>query len=157
MQKRFSLLALSVLLLQLPESSQLSGSSLPHIFRDDLSKLDCEMAPLAELEQWVQTTSATHSQLLKEGNPLAQHAVQEGDIAGPLFGSSAPGHERLLDIPGFLWGLCCSVVGMFLVYLAIEDPEARKKEGTQAIFGCAVSTGLLVGLYVWLIAWLQYY
>lgn len=159
MQKLFSLLALLVFLPQVPESSKLLGSSLPKhpTFHDDLSTLDCEMSKLTELERLVNDTHVTHSQLLEAGNPLAQHVLQDGDIAGSLFGSSAPEHERLMDIPGFLWGFCCSVVGMFLVYIAIEDPEAKKKEGTQAIIGCAVGSVLWVGLYIWLVISLSYY
>ncbi len=158
MQKLFSLLALFFLLVQLPESSKLSGSSLPsNIFRDDLSTFDFEMAGLSELEQLVNETPATHSQLLKESNPLAQYVLQDGDLGQSLFGSSAPGHERLLDVPGFLWGFCCLVVGVFLMYLAIDDPQAKKKEGVQAIIGCAVGTVVWVGLYLWLVFSLSYY
>ena len=91
---------------------------------------------------------SSQTQLVKENNPLAQQLLPNNNLAGSLFASSAPEHERLMDIPGFLWGFCCSFVGVFLVYLSIDDPEAKKKEGRQAIIGCAVGTVLWTGMYV---------
>ncbi len=138
----FSLLASNVGLASTP------SNVLSNIFHDDLSRLDSEMTGLSQLEQLVQETYATQTQLVKENNPLAQQLLPNNNLAGSLFASSAPEHERLMDIPGFLWGFCCSFVGVFLVYLSIDDPEAKKKEGRQAIIGCAVGTVLWTGMYV---------
>lgn len=158
MQKLLSLLTLTLALLQFPESSKLSGSSIPpSIFHDDLSNWDCEMAALTELEQLVQEHNTTLTQLQAANHPLAQQVLPIDNAASMLFGSSAPEHERLLGIPGFLWGFCCSVVGMFLVYIALDDPASKKKEGRNAIIGCAVGTCIWVGTYVWLMIWLQFY
>lgn len=137
------------------------GSTLPkelsNPFQDDLSQLDCEMSQLGELEQFVLASQATQSQLVNDRNPLKQYLLPGNDLAGSLFGSSAPDHERLVGIPGFLWGFCCSVVGMFLVYIAIDNPAAKKKEGKQAILGCAVGTLLYVGLYAYFLYVVAYF
>jgi len=123
----------------------------------DLSDWDCELAALTELEQWVEETGMSYTEL-KEANPdLAAHVLQGDQLSQSLLASTSPDQERLLGIPGFLWGFCCSAVGMFLVYLAIDDPEAKKREGRQAILGCAVGTLLWTGLYIWLIAYATYY
>lgn len=158
MQKLFSFLALSLILLQFPESSKLSGSSAPtSIFQDDLSNWDCEMSALTELEQLVQARNTTLTELQSANHPLVQQVLPIDNAASILFGSSAPEHERLLGIPGFLWGFCCSVVGLFLVYIALDDPASKKKEGRNAIIGCAVGTCIWVGTYAWLMIWLQFY
>lgn len=158
MQKLLSLLALPLVLLQLPESSKLAGNTVPStIFHDDLSNWDCEMVALTELEQLLNDCPATLSQLQAAHNPVTQYVLPIDNASAMLFGSSAPEHERLLGIPGFLWGFCCSIVGMFLVYLALDEPEAKKKEGRNAIIGCAVGTLLWVGTYAWLMIWLQFY
>lgn len=162
MQKLLSCFAFSFLAFFLQVAApdcfgtKLAGSALPTIFQDDLSSLDCELSRLTELEQWVEKTNMTQSQLQETGNPLAQYVLQEGDISASLFGSSAPDHEQLMDIPGFLWGFCCSFIGMVLVYLSIDDPIAKKKEGKQAIIGCAAGTILWVGLYIWLVVSLSF-
>lgn len=125
-------------------------------FQDDLSRFDDQMCELNELESLVEGEKITLSQLIKDKNPLSEHVLQDRDISASVFGSSAPDHERLMEIPGFLWGFCCSVVGMFLVYIALDDPEAKKKEGKQAIIGCAVGTLLWVALYVYLVFWVSF-
>lgn len=127
------------------------------VFNPDLSAWDCELAALTELEQWVEGTGMSYTEL-KEANPnLAAHVLPGDQLSQSLLSSTSPDQERLLGIPGFLWGFCCSAVGMFLVYLAIDDPEAKKREGKQAILGCAVGTLLWTGLYIWLIAYATYY
>lgn len=141
--------------------STLQGNPLPYAnanpFLDDLKQIDCQMMELDALEQWVGTHQSSYTELVRAGNPLANSVLPDSDISSALFGSSAPGHERLMDIPGFLWGFCCSFVGVFLMYLSIDDPEARKKEGVQAIIGCGVGTLIWVGLYIWLVFTASYY
>lgn len=165
MQKLRYTLLLAVLLMQLSNPACFGilvwGSTSPkevlNPFQDDLSQIDCEMNQLDELEQLVLATHATQSQLVNDHNPLTAYLLQGNDLAASLFGSSAPDHERLVGIPGFLWGFCCSVVGMFLVYIAIDDPAAKKKEGKQAILGCAVGTLLYVGLYAYFLYVVAYF
>jgi len=129
----------------------------PNIFNDDLLKLECEMTELTQLEQLVLETNTTQSQLLKENNPMISCLSGDENIAASLFGGTAPQQERLMGIPGFLWGFCCSGFGVLLVYLSIDDPIAKKKEGVQSIIGCAVGTLLWAGLYLWLVLSLSYY
>ncbi len=127
------------------------------LFQDDLSSFDCALSDLTLLEEYVQESNATQAQMLQENNPLAQFVTQEYDLAETLFSITEPEKERLLGIPGFFWGFCCSFVGMFLVYLAIDNPEAKKREGKQAILGCALSTLVMVGAYLWLLSISWYY
>lgn len=156
MHKLPSLFALFWLLLS--SGSTVLAKSIPgNLFHDDLSCIESEMSSLTALENHIQTKHLTLSQMLEAGDPLSKVVQPEGDLSQSVFGSSAPDHERLMDIPGFLWGFCCSFVGAFLVYLSIDDPEARKKEGTQAIIGCAIGTLIWAGLYVWMAFALSYY
>ena len=129
----------------------------PNPFQDDLSMLDAQMSDLDHLENWVLKYPTTQTQMTAEGNVLVKDLLPADDLSSALLGGSAPSAERLLGIPGFLWGFCCSVVGMFLVYVAIDDPVSRKKEGTQAIYGCAAGTLVTVGLYFWALYYLSYY
>ncbi len=59
--------------------------------------------------------------------------------------------EPPLGIPSFVWGLCCGVSGLAVVYFVTDDSEQTKK----ALNGCLVSTGISVVLtvlyYVWII------
>ncbi len=98
--------SLSVLLVQVPECSKLLATTVQttHPFGDDLSKLDSEMAELTELELLVEETNTTHASLIQTKHPLSAFVSPDGDIASTLFGATAPDGERLMDIPGFLWG-----------------------------------------------------
>ncbi len=156
MHRPFVFLVLSFLAGNLLFASTPSRIS-PNIFQDDLTKLDCEMAQLSQLEQWVNETNLTQSQLLQADNPLVQCVLQGGDLTPTLFANSTPQKEWLMGIPGFLWGFCCSFIGPILVYLSIDDPVAKKKEGIQAIIGCAVGSIVWLGLYIWLIVSASYY
>jgi hypothetical protein len=126
-------------------------------FSDQTACWDQEFEALTELEQLAETTGLSLSQLQASGHPLADVVINDDDVAASLIGAAAPEDERLMGIPGFLWGFCCSFIGAFLVYLAIDDPVAKKREGSQAIIGCAIGTLFWVGLYVWLVISLNYY
>jgi hypothetical protein len=128
-----------------------AGTPLSNPFSDQPACWDQAFQALSELEKLAETTGLSLSQLEAAGHPLAEVAIKEDNIANALIGAVAPEDERLMGIPGFLWGFCCSFIGAFLIYLAIDDPVAKKREGSQAIVGCAVGTLLWVGLYVWLI------
>ncbi len=160
MQKLRLTLFVSLLLFLSPgahATSTPSAGNNTHPFQDDLRQIDCRMSELEQLEQLLETQPTTLTALNQANHPLAKHLLPESDIAGSLFGAAAPDHERLMDIPGFLWGFCCSFVGVFLMYLSIDDPVAKKKEGVQAIIGCAVGTVIWLGLYIWFVFTASYY
>ncbi|MFN0173837.1 MAG: hypothetical protein ACKVU0_04240 [Saprospiraceae bacterium] len=115
-------------------------------FQDDLSRLDNEFAGMTELEQLVEERNATYSQLASENNALLNNVTSDNDIASSLLGSVAPDGERLLGIPGFWWGFCLGILGIILVYVAVEG-EAKKREGKKAIIGCAIWT------VIWVVLW----
>ncbi len=116
-------------------------------FQDDLSRMDNEFAGMTELEQLVEARNATYTELASENNTLLNNVSSNNDIASTLLGSVAPDGDRLLGIPGFWWGFCLGVLGIILVYVAIEG-DARKTEGKKAIIGCAVWS------VIWIIAYL---
>lgn len=128
-----------------------------HPFSDQTACWDQDFESLNELEQLVETTGLSLSQLQASGHPLADVVIKDGNVGATLIGAAAPEDERLMGIPGFLWGFCCSFFGTMLVYLAIDDPVAKKREGSQAIIGCAVGTLLWVGLYIWFLVTVSYY
>lgn len=115
-------------------------------FQDDLSRLDNEFAGMTELEQLVESRQTTYSQLASENNALLNNVSSDNDIASSLLGGAAPSGDRLLGIPGFWWGFCLGILGIILVYVAVEG-DAKKREGRSAIIGCAIWTVL------WLVLW----
>ncbi|MBL7806250.1 MAG: hypothetical protein JNN28_00445 [Saprospiraceae bacterium] len=119
-------------------------------FQDDLSRLENEFAGMSQLEQLVEERNATYSELAAENNTLLQNVNSDTDIASSLMGSVAPDGERLLGIPGFWWGFCLGVLGIILVYVAVEG-DAKKREGKKAIIGCAIWT------VVWLVLYLGFF
>ncbi len=116
-------------------------------FQDDLSRLENEFAGMTQLEQLVEERNATYSELAAEQNTLLQNVNSDTDIASSLLGSVAPDDERLLGIPGFWWGFCLGVLGIILVYVAVEG-DAKKREGKKAIIGCAIWSVIWLVLYL---------
>lgn len=116
-------------------------------FQDDLSRLDKEFAGMTQLEQLVDERNATYSTLAAENNTLLNTVTSDNDIAASLLGSVAPDGDRLLGIPGFWWGFCLGLLGVILVYVAVEG-DARKSEGKKAIIGCAIWSVLYVIAYL---------
>ncbi len=116
-------------------------------FQDDLSRLDNDFAGMTELELLVEANNATYSQLASENNALLNNVTKDNNIASSLLGSVAPDGDRLLGIPGFWWGFCLGILGVILVYVAVEG-DAKKTEGKKALIGCAVWTVIYVLLYL---------
>jgi hypothetical protein len=119
------------------------------VFGDDLGRIEQDFSGLNALEQVVTDRDATYEQLAAENNELLGNVTAQNDLGASLLGSNAP-DERLLGIPGFWWG-CLGLIGVVLVYVAIDDPVAKKREGRQALIGCLVWTALwtLVYLLLW--------
>ena len=119
-------------------------------FQDDLSRLDNEFAGMTELEQLVVANNATYSQLASENNALLSNVTSDNDIATSLLGSAAPDGDRLLGIPGFWWGFCLGLLGVILVYVALEG-DAKKVEGKKALVGCAI--WMVIYVLAYLLIW----
>jgi hypothetical protein len=116
------------------------------LFQDNLTRFEQEFDQLNQLEQTVDQTGQTYSQLAAENSPLLENVAQNNDISNALLGTAGDG-DRLLGIPGFFWGFCLGILGIILVYVAIEDSAAKKREGKQAIIGCAIWSVLWLVLY----------
>jgi hypothetical protein len=130
-----------------PPSPKPSTADLSELFRDDLTRFDHDLCGLSELEALVEQRGATYADLAAERHEWIHYALPNDDLSQSLLGHLSPENERLLGIPGFLWGCCFGVVGAVLVYVAIDDPVARQREGKQALIGCAVSMLLVAALY----------
>ncbi|MCC7467333.1 MAG: hypothetical protein IT261_13725 [Saprospiraceae bacterium] len=118
-------------------------------FQDDLIRLDNEFAAMTQLEQFVEEHNATYSKLAAENHVLLQNVTSDTDISASLLGSTAPDDERLLGIPGFWWGFCLGILGIILVYVALEG-DAKKREGKNAIIGFLNLLVMLGVIYLFL-------
>jgi hypothetical protein len=141
------LCAFSTVVAATSPSPNRSTADLSELFRDDLARFDRDLCGLSELENNVEQRGATYADLAAEQHELLRHVLPDDDLSQSLLGQLSPEGERLLGIPGFLWGCCFGVIGAVLVYVAIDDPVARQREGKQALIGCAVSTLLVTALY----------
>ncbi len=145
MKKLFTLVFFALLSGALFAASPSAAPANP--FQDDLSRLDNAFAGMTELEQLVEASNTTYTALASENNSLLNNVSSDNDIATSLLGSVAPDGDRLLGIPGFWWGFCLGILGVILVYVAVEG-DARKTEGKKAIIGCAIFTVIYVLAYL---------
>jgi hypothetical protein len=121
------------------------------LFADDLTSMEQQFTDLSAVEQVANEQGITYAELVAANNALASSLKAENDLSASLLGANAP-DERVLGIPGFWWGFCTGLIGVVLMYVAIEDPAAKKREGKQALIGCIVFTVLWTVLYFALIA-----
>jgi hypothetical protein len=111
------------------------------LFNVDEQEINAEFAQLNELEQFVSANEGITLSEINPSNPLVQNVNNSSDILGTL--SSLKG-EPPLGIPSIVWGICCSVPGVAIVYFVSEDEEETKK----AVIGCAISGAVYVLYYV---------
>jgi hypothetical protein len=121
------------------------------VFSDDLTRMEQNFSDLTAVEQVASEQGLTYAELVAANSALASTVKAENDLGASLLGANAP-DERLLGIPGFWWGFCTGLIGVVLMYVAIEDPVAKKREGKQALIGCIVFTVLWTVLYFLVIA-----
>lgn len=116
---------------------------------DERRAIDLEMQDLSTLESLVETDGLTLEMLQKNGATNLLCLNDEKDLSLSIVDCVAPERERFLDLPGFFWGFCCCIAGVFFVYGNVDDPVSRKKEGRQALIGCLTGALLYLLLYAW--------
>ena len=105
------------------------------LFKYDSKAIDKEMGQLIRLEDYVNGhPGTTLTNLLYENNILvADIGKAEGMPGLNLI------NEKLLGIPGFMWGCCLGFTGVLIVALVAED----KHETKQSIKGALITVGVL--------------
>lgn len=118
---------------------------------EEIHTIEKEFQDLSNLEKVVLESGKTYEELAVENEPLLKETSVIENIGNALYAAMSP-DEKALGIPGFLWGFCFGLLGVVLVYVVIEDDEAKKREGKNALIGCAVSSLVYVLVYVLAIA-----
>ncbi len=100
-------------------------------FNLDKSFVATEMAELNALETFVQENSGlTYADVAQADQALVANIMPlDQSHIGIIHG------EPALGIPGFVWGFCCGLLGILIVYLVAKDTDQTK----QAAIGCLVS------------------
>jgi hypothetical protein len=127
-------LFLFVLLLQ----AQVFASN-SEIFVYDEEKIQNELKPLSELEQFIdQQSGATNLQITSKMQSLnlPTAMMNTSNIMGFNY--------QPLGIPPFIWGCCLGPIGMLVVFLT---NEGNSHATIRAFYGCAISTILFGGGY----------
>ena len=104
------------------------------IFSVDKNSIEQELAPLSDLENYVnENAGVTYDEI---DNP----EVLDKDV---VMGDVDLNYGPPLGIPSFLWGFILSWVGILIVYLIAEDGDETKK----ALWGCLAGAALYIILY----------
>ncbi len=104
-----------------------------------------EFEGLNALENYLETTDATYSELEKAESNLLANVESESILP---FSDDVNSEGPALGIPSFLWGCVLGWVGLLIVYLVTENTDETKK----ALWGCIVSSVVGVVIYVVAIA-----
>ncbi|GAB3330468.1 hypothetical protein GCM10027429_07820 [Marivirga atlantica] len=129
--------SLSLVLIGLSTSYALNNDD----FNIDITEYNDRIEQLDELEKVAKEKDLTLSQINANAELLNADINLDRNYSGL---SLAEGGEQALGIPSFLWGLCCGVSGIAVVYFVTDDKEETKK----ALWGCVTSTAVWAVFYV---------
>ena len=100
-------------------------------FKVDQKKVDSYMINIEGIESLVQQNNNDYLTTY-DLNPLL---FDKSNLNTTLNFSLVYG-DPPLGIPSFVWGLCCGISGLAVVYFVADDKEETKK----ALYGCATSS-----------------
>ena len=106
-------------------------SSDSDLFKVDQKKVDSYMINIEKIESLVQQNNNDYLATYD----LSPQLFEKSNLNTSLNLSLVSG-ELALGIPSFVWGLCCGVSGLAVVYFVTDDKEETKK----ALYGCATSS-----------------
>jgi|TARA_B110000971_G_C20017918_1_gene504884 hypothetical protein len=109
----------------------LGFSSDSDLFKVDQKKVDSYMINIEEIESLVQQNNNDYLATYDLNPQLFDNSNLNTTLNFSLVYGDPP-----LGIPSFVWGLCCGVSGLAVVYFVADDKEETKK----ALYGCATST-----------------
>ncbi len=102
------------------------------LFHYDAVTVENQMAQLNQLEGYVMSNPGiTLGEMTTNGHALASLVSDPNGISG--FNLI---NEKVLGIPGFLWGCVFGVIGVAIVYFVGQNDKAETK---SALIGCVVS------------------
>lgn len=118
------------------------------LFEEQSMSIDNEMSQLNEVNQLIIENNYTfdelqlnHSEAIESINLSAdEEGLLDSDVDSPL------------GIGGFWWGFVLGWVGMLIVYLSMDEGEARKEQVKNALIGCIISVAFWTILWVAVIA-----
>lgn len=102
---------------------------------------------LSIIEDYVTQNNFTLSNLKADNYSLIKEFNLETNYS---IMSTLEGTEPPLGIPSFVWGLCCGVSGLAVVYFVTDDSEQTKKALNGCLVSTAISAALTVVYYVWI-------
>ncbi len=109
------------------------------------AEIDAELMQLDQLSNFIQSENITHKELLENKSFDISKLNLKSTTSSSEF--VAQGSDKVLGIPGFIWGFCLGLIGILIVFIAMEEGPDRKKEVRSALLGCIVWTVLYVVLY----------
>ncbi len=100
-----------------------SSSTTPsNPFQDDLSRLDNEFAGMTQLEQLVETTNSTYTQLAAENNTLLSNVTSDHqDISASLLGAGGEMDKTLKVVLIIVGGVVVVILACCLIWFLAYD------------------------------------
>lgn len=144
----FSVLTISCLLAINPVKGKIEINKINAI-EEGVDNIDQELDQLLNAADLIKAENLTLQEFETQHAELADAVNVEADVdTGLLEGSP----NSPVGIPGFWWGFCFGIIGLIVVYVAMEDGEERKEQAKNALYGCIASALVSGVLYAILIA-----
>ncbi len=110
-------------------------------------QIDTELEALSLLEKAIIEQNHSYTSLQETHGDLT-NTINLSPVAQPGIFSGHP--DTPLGIPGFWWGFCIGFWGILIIYLSMDEGEARKEQIMNALYGAlsiVVLSGCITLLY----------
>jgi hypothetical protein len=105
----------------------------------DKPNVNSEFKKLDRIENVVATTGADYQTLVKSNSEVLNGV----ELNTSVNIAAVRGGDLPLNIPALVWGFCCCLLGVALVYFQTDNDKEQVK---KAAIGCAVGGVLWLGL-----------
>jgi len=144
----FTLITVSCLLAINPVKGKIETKKIESI-EEGSAVIDSELNELLEASELIKAENLSYDEFSVTHNTIAEELnIESGVDTGLLEGSE----NSPVGIPGFWWGFCFGILGLVVVYVAMEDGQERKEQAKNALYGCIISTVVFTLFYVGLFA-----
>lgn len=116
---------------------------------DGKSAIELELEALLNASSIIDSENLSYDEFSADHEALATSLNLESEVDTGIFEGS---ENAPVGIPGFWWGFCFGILGLVVVYVAMEDTEERKEQAKNALIGCVASTVVFSLFYIILFA-----
>ena len=118
-------------------------------FEASSATIDAELSNLHTANTAVIDNNLSFDELAASHATLVEDANLSSNLKDGIFEKAS---DSPLGIPGFWWGFCLGLIGLLIIYIAMDDGADRKSQVKNGVWGCLISAAVSILLQVLVLA-----